>query len=92
MNSSAQEIIAALFQLAMTQPSRELDVFVHISGHVKAVQVRVVENCHYQKGETQNRTLDVTIYQSSDIFKQELRTALSDVTALIAQHNIQGAA
>lgn len=89
---TAQDIIAALFQLAMTQPSHELDVFVSIFGHVKSVQVQVVENCSYKKGESHNRVLDVTLYQSNDTFTQELHTALSDVLALISQHNIKGVA
>ena len=87
-----QEIIAALFKLAMTQPSYELDVFVAVSGHVKSVCVSVVKGCTYEKGEDQNLLLNVTIYQRSKTFKQELRTALSNVLTIISENNIQGAA
>ncbi len=91
-SQTAQEIIAELFLLAMTQQSHELDVFVDVAGHVKTVSIRVVTNCTYKDGEPFNIVLNVTIHQKSDIFTQELRTALSDVLALISQHKMKGAA
>lgn len=91
-NQTPEEIIAQLFQIAMTQQSYELDVFVSVAGHVKSVQVQVIKNCSYAEGEPFNSLLNITILQKSNIFKQELRTALSNVLAIVSENNMKGAA
>jgi hypothetical protein len=93
MNKSPKDIIAELYQLSMDQTPNSLDIFIRVYGHVKQLHISVIKDCaDYSEHSNQNIVLDTYLHKNSETFVDELRSTLSLVLEIVAEHKLKGVA